>query len=187
MSGDIAHDIFDDALRRCGASWDASQSHGVIAARIAVEGQAALPGVAQVILEGTDPANALRRECEQLLGELFESTYDALASRQSGFSPLLPDDTDSADRRTEAIAHWSEGYLHGLVSAGHSEDVKGRLGAEPIADIIKDMLEITRAVVGEDESDESSEAAYAEIVEYLRVAAQLIFEELDETRVRDDA
>ena len=182
MSGEIAHDILDDALRRCGASWDAAQSHGVLSARIAVQGQQALPGVIEAVLEGTDPANALRRECESMIGNLFEGTYKDLASRQSGFTPLLPDDTDSTSRRTEAIAHWSEGFLHGLVSAGQTDDVKARLGADPVADIIKDMLQITRAVVDEDENEESSEEAYTEIVEYLRVATQLVYEELDEIR-----
>ena len=182
MSGDIDHDILDEALRRCGASWDAAQSHGALSARIAVEGAEALPGVVAAVLEGSDGSDALRHECENMIESLFTETHHALAARQSDFAPLLPDDTESTTRRTEAIAHWSEGFLHGLVSSRQDEALESRLAAEPVADIIKDMLQITRAAVGEDESDDTSERAYAEIVEYLRVATQLVYEELDELR-----
>jgi len=79
------------------------------------------------------------------------------------------------------MAHWCEGFLHGLVSTQHSDPLKARLAEEPLADIIKDMLQITRATAGEDD-DEDVDSAYAELVEYLRVAAQLTYEELAEFR-----
>ncbi len=44
------------------------------------------------------------------------------------------------------------------------------------------MLQITRAEVDDDTDDETNEAAYVELVEYLRVAAQLAYEELAEIR-----
>ena len=44
------------------------------------------------------------------------------------------------------------------------------------------MLQITRAAVDEDCDEESDEAAYTELVEYVRVAAQLAYEELAELR-----
>jgi uncharacterized protein YgfB (UPF0149 family) len=45
------------------------------------------------------------------------------------------------------------------------------------------MLEITRAEVDEDADDESTEVAFTEVQEYLRVAAQLVYEELAEFRL----
>jgi uncharacterized protein YgfB (UPF0149 family) len=56
------------------------------------------------------------------------------------------------------------------------------LAAEPLADIIRDLLQITRAEVDGATDNETNEAAYAELVEYLRVAAQLTYEELSEFR-----
>lgn len=182
MHSEVDHDILDDALRRCGASWDAAQSHGALTGRIAVAGESALPEVVAAILEGTDPQNALRAECESLLRSLSASTHQALAARQSEFTLLLPDESGSAELRAEAIAHYSEGFLHGLVSGQSDEAVKARLAEEPIADIIKDMLEITRATADESDTDESSEQAYTDLVEYLRVATQLVYEELDSLR-----
>jgi uncharacterized protein YgfB (UPF0149 family) len=51
-----------------------------------------------------------------------------------------------------------------------------------LADIIRDMLQITRAATDDDSEAESDEEAYFELVEYVRVAAQLAFEELADLR-----
>ncbi len=176
----IQHQIIDDALRRAGSNWNAAQSHGLVSGRLAVEGRPAAAGWLDQVLEGTDERNAARKECEDLLIALFDDTHRQLSERQSGFAPLLPDDDDSTAIRTEALAHWCEGFLHGLVSGQHDDALKSRLGNEPLADIIKDVLQITRADVGEDEEDD--EEALTEIVEYLRVAAQLVYEELADLR-----
>ncbi len=176
----IQHRTIDDALRRAGSNWDAAQSHGLVSGRLAVEGQQAGAAWLGQILEGTDELNASRKECEGLLVALFDETHRRLSERQSGFTPLLPDDDDGTASRTEALTHWCEGFLHGLVSGKHDDALKSRLAGDPLADIIKDVLHITRATVSDD--DEDDEEALTEIVEYLRVAAQLVYEELADIR-----
>lgn len=182
MNTSIDHDSLDTALRRCGAGWDAAQTHGLLSGRLAVAGGESGFGWLSQVLEGTQPNDALRTECERMLSELFEITYRQLAERQSDFEPLLPDDQDSAAVRAAALAHWCEGFLHGLVSADRSEALRARLAEEPLADIIKDMLQITRAGIDAESDEESDEKAYAELVEYLRVATQLAYEELVDFR-----
>lgn len=183
MASDIDHQLLDDALRRAGSSWSAAQAHGLVSGKLAVLGAAAGPSWLEQVLEGIDAANALGKECEGMLSGLFQSTHRDLAERMSEFAPLLPDEFDNGAVRTEALAHWCEGYLHGLVSTQHAEAVKKRLATEPIEGIIKDLLAITQAGAdSEDASDDADEEAYVEIVEYLRVAAQLVYEELAELR-----
>ena len=182
MEHGIDHDALDDALRRCGSSWDAAQTHGLLSGQLAISGAESGFGWLAQVLEGTQHADGDRAECEVMLSALFESTYRQLAERLSAFEPLLPGDSDSTAVRAVALAHWCEGYLHGLVSTSHAEALKARLAAAPLADIIKDMLEITRASAEDDADEESDERAYTEIVEYLRVAAQLVYEELAEFR-----
>lgn len=182
MEHGIDHDALDNALRRCGSSWDASQTHGLLSGQLAISGAESGFGWLAQVLEGTQHADGDRAECEVMLSALFESTYRQLAERLSAFEPLLPGDSDSTAVRAVALAHWCEGYLHGLVSTSHAEALKARLAAAPLADIIKDMLEITRASAEDDADEESDERAYTEIVEYLRVAAQLVYEELAEFR-----
>jgi len=182
MDQNVDHNELDDALRRCGSNWDAAQSHGLLTGRLAVAGVVAGPEWLSQVLDGTDESSADRLACQKMLDGLYQSTYWQLSERLSEFVPLLPDDDTDAALRTAAMAHWSEGFLHGLVSAQHGDELRDRLAAEPLADIIRDMLQITRAELDEATDVETNEAAYTELVEYLRVAAQLAYEELAEIR-----
>jgi uncharacterized protein YgfB (UPF0149 family) len=182
MEERIGHDTLEEALRRSGSTWDAAQAHGLLSGRLAIAGADSGFDWLSQVLEGTDPANALRAECETMLATLFETTYRQFAERLSAFVPLLPDEDDPTDVRATALAHWCEGFLHGLVSGEHGDELRERLKAEPLSDIIRDLLQITRAAVDEDCDEESDEAAYTELVEYVRISAQLAYEELADLR-----
>jgi uncharacterized protein YgfB (UPF0149 family) len=47
---------------------------------------------------------------------------------------------------------------------------------------MQDFAEIARVTLGEDETELEAEAAYAELVEFVRVSVQLLFEELHDVR-----
>lgn len=178
----IDHNELDAALRRCGSTWNAGQTHGLLCSRLALAGaEGASRWLAQVLAD-TDPENSLCTECQAMLEALCTSTWQQLSERQSDFMLLLPDDDDSAQVRTEAMGQWCEGFLHGLVSEAHGDELRERLASDPLSDIIKDLLEITRASVGEEADEQATDNAFAELVEYLRVAAQLTYEELAEFR-----
>jgi yecA family protein len=182
MDEKITFDTLEETLRSCGANWDAAQAHGLLTGRLAVAGVAAGPDWLLQVLEGTDETNALRLECQKMLDTLYQETFWQLSERLSEFALLLPGDDAEALDRTVAMGHWCEGFLHGVVSVGNDQALKDRLAGEPLADIIRDMLQITRAVVDQESDDETNEAAYAEIIEYIRVAAQLVYEELSDIR-----
>lgn len=114
MEQSVNHDELDAALKRCGATWDAGQAHGLLCSRLAILGTDAGIGWLDQVLEGSNPDDALRRECESMLDALYAFTHRQLAERQSEFEPLLPDDSDSTMVRADAIARWCEGFLHGL-------------------------------------------------------------------------
>lgn len=178
----IDHNELDAALRRCGSTWNAGQTHGLLCSRLALAGaEGASRWLAQVLAD-TDPENTLCTECQAMLEALCTSTWQQLSERQSDFMLLLPDDDDSAQVRTEAMGQWCEGFLHGLVSEAHGDELRERLASDPLSDIIKDLLEITRATVGEEADEQAADNAFVELVEYLRVAAQLTYEELAEFR-----
>ncbi len=182
MDERVDYDELDGALQRCGSNWDAAQTHGLLTGRLAVAGVPAGPEWLLQVLEGTDEANAARQECQEMLDKLYQGAFWKLTERLSEFYPLLPDDDVDAEQRTQALAHWCEAFLHGLVSSRHEQALKDRLAAEPLSDIIRDMLQITRAAIDEESDEEDNEAAYIEIVEYIRVAAQLAYEELADIR-----
>lgn len=177
MHPDVEHEDLEAALRRCGADWDAAQAHGLLCGRLAVAGRGAGPEWLAEITRDLPVSDSNRSDCESMLEALLETSVRQLSERQSGFQPLLPDDAAPAEQRAQALAHWCEGFLHGLVTGPHTERLKARLASEPLSGIIKDTLEITRATAGED-SEETVEEAYAELVEYVRTATQLVYEEL---------
>ena len=181
----IDHNELDAALRRCGSTWNAGQTHGLLCSRLALAGADGASRWLAQVLQDTDPENTLRTECEAMLDALCTATWQQLSERQSEFMLLLPDDDDSALVRTEAMGQWCEGFLHGLVSETHGDKLRERLASDPLSDIIKDLLEITRATVGDEADEQGTENAFANLVEYLRVAAQLTYEELAEFREPD--
>ena len=178
----IDHHELDAALRRCGSTWNAGQTHGLLCSRLALAGADGASRWLTQVLADTDPDNDLRSECEAMLEALCSATWQQLSGRQSDFMLLLPNDDEAALVRAEAMGQWCEGFLHGLVSETHGDKLRERLAADPLSDIIKDMLEITRATAGDEADDEGNESAFSELIEYLRVAAQLTYEELAEFR-----
>lgn len=182
MTTPIEYDELDESLRRCGSNWNAGQAHGLLCSQLAVFGAPGGDGWLALLLEDVSPASAERGECANLLEQLYVRTYQQLSERQSDFAPLLPVDNASAGSRAEAMGQWCEGFLHGLVSKAKGDELRKRLAAEPMDEIIRDLLEITRAAVDEDSDSEADEEAYAELFEYLRVAAQIAYEQLAELR-----
>lgn len=180
----VEHDQLEAALRRCGATWNASQAHGFLCSRIAVRGTGARTGWLEQLTTGAERNEAEGGDCFADLEALFTITWRQLAERQSRFMPLLPDEGRPAAERADALAHWCEGFLHGLVSGPHPGTLRAQLATEPLSDIIRDMLEMTRATVDDANDDDANEEAYVELVEYIRVAAQLTFEELAGFRAR---
>lgn len=181
MNQSVDHDDLEAALRRCGSHWSGAQVHGLLCGRLAVRGGEGGGGWPEQVLESQDRSSAACAQCESLLDSLFQSTWQQLSERQSEFDLLLPEDSASAALRTRALADWCEGFLHGLVSRSRNEAVRKRLAEDPLSDLIRDMLEITRATVG-DEDEDSTETAYSELVEYIRVAVQVAYEELADLR-----
>lgn len=178
----IEHNEVEMALHRSGSSWSASQAHGLLCSRLAVLGEDGGADWLGQVLRDFDSGNIAHGEGVELMEGVFIETYRQLAARQSEFTPLLPGDSGSAAVVTLALAEWCEGFLHGLVSDVQGDALKHKLAAEPLSDIIKDMLEITRASADDDDDDEVNEEALTELIEYLRVAVQMVYEELAELR-----
>jgi uncharacterized protein YgfB (UPF0149 family) len=61
---------------------------------------------------------------------------------------------------------------------------EGALGeSDEVAEIVGDLIEIGKASLDVEAAgdDESAEAAYAEVAEFVRVGVQIVFEELGQT------
>lgn len=108
--------------------------------------------------------------------EAWGGTAQQLADEEMGFELWLPDDEESLEVRTIALAQWCSGFLAGLGSGGQLDAL-----SDDAREAIDDLQQIARAelsppVNGEPESEED-ESAYTEIVEYVRIVALTMREE----------
>lgn len=170
-----AHPRLQEALQRSNALADAAESHGTLAGALCAARTYTLADwLGEILPEGNAPA-AVR----ETLRLVFQSTRDALDGRQMTFDMLLPDDEQALAERTTALGEWCQGFLYGL-GTGHLQD-PASAGGE-VGEIIADFTAITQVDVDPDDSLEASETAYAELVEFVRVGVQLLYEQLQPLR-----
>ena len=150
---------------------DAAEAHGTLTGCLC-----ALPGYrVQDWLREILPEGRAAPLTTAALEELFTATAAALVQPDMEFELLLPADEQPIEVRTAALAQWCQGFLYGL-GAGAVPDASELPGE--VGEVVRDFIEISRAGVDAAQDEESNEAAYAELVEFVRVGVQLLFEEL---------
>lgn len=118
---------------------------------------------------------------QSTLEELFATSRVQLGDDEFQLALWLPADEESLEDRTEALAQWCNGFL-ASIGAGDDQQRLETLSGEA-AEALADLQEIALAEIGADgepdESDpEEEEGAFAEIVEYIRVAVLILREDL---------
>jgi uncharacterized protein len=150
---------------------DAAEAHGTLAGCLCgAAGYRFEDWLREILPEGRAQGAAAGT-----LRELFEATAGALRQPDMDFELLLPADGQPIEVRTAALAEWCQGFLYGL-GAGRitaASELPGEVG-----EVVRDFVEISRAGVDAEQDEESNESAYAELVEFVRVGVQLLFEEL---------
>jgi yecA family protein len=150
---------------------DAAEAHGTLAGCLCGASDYRFEDwLREILPEGRAAAAATAT-----LQELYTATAAALRQPDMEFELLLPDDEHAIDVRTAALAQWCQGFLYGL-GTGAIPDASKLPG--DVGEIVRDFIEITRAGVDAEQDEESNESAYAELVEFVRVGVQLLFEEL---------
>lgn len=159
-------------LSRLGCAEGASGYHGTLCGSLCVKRpeEIDLLGLVDVGEETLKPDAGARAALERLR----EQSLNALQDSDMIFMPLLPEDDGPLPMRVHALAAWCEGFLFGLASRPKL-DLKQC--SEDAREILRDFTQFSQASAGDDDG-EVEENAYAELVEYIRVGAQLIFMEL---------
>ncbi len=180
----VEYEEIQQALKAAHSLTEAAEAHGTLAGCLCTTVAYRFEDwLAEILPDGeADPGPT------ETLRDLFERTSDALGTDQMEFTPLLPEDREPIDARASALGQWCQGFLYGLgaSSLNDARQLPGEVG-----EIVRDLSEITRVGVDATDSLESNEGAYAELVEFVRVGVQLVFEELEPLRVEpkrsDDA
>ncbi len=115
------------------------------------------------------------KKSEEMLQMLYETSYDLLMQFSFEFNLLLPEDKKSINQRAESLGLWCQGFLMGLQRG--NIPIEEREPSE-ITEALNDIIEISQVNYSEIIDNEEDEVAYFELVEYVRLAALMIFHEL---------
>ncbi len=177
-------DAVDAALRRAEAAIDAAESHGTLCGLVCGLGHGGESTWIAETLSGARVNTEVAKQAGAVLSALAVHSRRVLEEADMSFQPLLPADTEPLAERVDGLAQWCQGFNHGLFVAVRIGDAEVELNADTTAEVLRDFGELAQAAVGDDQTEIEGEAAYAELVEYVRVSVQLIYEEFSAVRQR---
>lgn len=158
-------------LSQAGALTDAPEAHGTLAgAFCSADDYRFESWLAELFADGNavgEPADLLRA--------MFDLTRASLRADDLQFVAVLPDDEEPLAARAEALGQWCQGFLYGLGTnpIPHPDSLPA-----DVAEVVRDLSSIVQVGVDETQDEEANESAYAELVEFVRIGVQLLFEEL---------
>lgn len=167
------YEELEQALRAAEIDLSPAEVHGMVTATVSVP-DARAPG--SLFFGGRKIAPTPEvQDFLRLIAALQEDVRTRMLSLDFEFRPLLPPAGAELAEQVEGLAAWARGYTLGLGAAGMREPE--RLQGE-VAEFLLDVTRIGEAEMDEDEPLEQQERELAEIVEYLRAGAQLVYDEL---------
>lgn len=168
----MTYDELARPLAAGGAVVGAAELHGCVSGALCARAVVA-PGewAAEALPQHEDAGQVAALQA--VLRDVIDRTQAALAGGDLSFQPLLPPDEAALEERVAALAAWCNGFLYGIGRGG----LKGRPAGD-VAEVLGDLGEIGRAAVDDDAAGEEAERDYAEVVEFVRAAVQLAFEDL---------
>lgn len=146
-----------------------AELHGLLCGKLS--GGAALSEVHWLLdaVEFLDFTQAPDESIRAALVQLYQTTI--LQLREGfGLTLLLPEDDIDLSQRTAALGQWCYGFLTGFGSAG----ITGRVMTEEAEEGLRDLAAIAQIAI-EDGDNESDEADYMEVTEYIRMLAASLY------------
>jgi len=151
----------------------ASESHGFLCGVFCASNTVVSTMWQEYLLVGVENPSDFE-ESFTVLNQLAKITSEEILSEEMIFTPFLPDDQASIAERSNSISEWCAGFVSGLgIGRGDNKLDLDREGDE----FLQDVISISRMGSSDDEGDDS-EAAYFEVVEYIRVGVIYIYQHL---------
>ena len=176
---DIDYQKLTQSLERLQIAADAAECHGAVSAVICLTGEDGLtswlPTHFPEIDAGLAEGDAFAKEAQQMIAALYQTTLGQLGQGNFDYALLMPDDEEPLALRTDALAHWCQGFLLGLRYSGVNDPAQF---SGELAEILEDITEISQVTSAELDNTEEEEQSYTELVEYLRVGTMLFCETL---------
>jgi uncharacterized protein len=164
-------DRYAEIFNQLGASGAPAELHGHLVGRLSAGTRLDHTTWLTVASEMVDGRSALSEAAKVMLIQLYDASLAQLAGSGFDLALLLPDDSATIDRRTQALGQWCEGFLSGFGLVERDEPLN-----EEIDSVLKDFAAISQVQTDLDES-EANEVDFMEVMEYVRMAVLMIFSE----------
>ena len=168
-------EVLNNMLEVANAGSRAAECHGFICAQVCMSGNISQETVNEYLLGGINN-DQLIDECQVKISELVIDIAEQFSSPEFELQLMLPGDEMSLEVRGQALTEWCQGFLSGLGVAGL---VNANVLSDAGQELIDDFYKISRLRTnGLDEYAEQGESDLMELVEYVRMGAIFIYDEL---------
>lgn len=164
----------DRRLREAGGTVSAAEAHGLLCALLCGDGSSTRESWVSELLQDLEGSDLLPLELRRSLDSLYQETAAALEDVQLSFVPFGPADDRTLRARAEALVEWCQGFLYGLGLLGVPQHRFSEAGREALEDFSR-LLRMDLGAVAESEEDERD---FTAVLEFVRVAALLIYQDL---------
>ena len=172
-------DDFADMFVELGAFGTPSELHGLLAGQLAAGVRADAEAWLAIVVAHLDVQEVEDDDDKAELVVLYDVVLEQLMAADFGFQLLLPEDDAELAGRTESLGAWCSGFLSGF-GLGFDRS-KQKLSSE-ITDSMEDLANIAQVSFDTDNEGQegnSAEVSYIELVEYVRLAAMMMFAEFN--------
>lgn len=165
----------DMALQAAEADYNAAEAQAIACGLLVVNISSDKIVWVKLIFGEIDANDEKQIKAIELSGKLFDATKQQLQDSNLGFDLLLPEEDEALYSRVTALQEWCSGFVLGVDMAG-IKDLKTL--PEDSSELLVDFTEIGTSGDFNLDDEDSSEEAFAEISEYIRMGVLLINEEL---------
>lgn len=174
----LSYSELEKALNKTALKLHPSQVHGLICGFLC--GHPKDTKAWEELVAGKDESEAMH----VVLQSLYDLSAKQLREFLFEFQLLLPNDSKELPERAEALTLWCQGMLTGLKMA--EIPITGRQAGE-LTEAINDLIEVAKMNYEDVVASEEDEAAYADLVEYIRMVVTFIYQESHEQDAPKDS
>ena len=168
------YDELEECLFRVEAVHSPAEVHGMLCGLFAKDATVDEAHFARLILGDISSADVLAVEAYKQLSALHSLTREQIQDASLGLELFLPDDDIQLDERISAACDWARGWVYGLADQG----VEGASQLpQDSGEFFADCMSLAKGGYGTAEGEEG-EIIYMELLEYLRIGALMVQEEL---------
>ena len=172
-------EYIDRIRQKAGISMDVSEYHGKICACLCFDTLEAETLLADAFNADISSLSSETMKLKNILLDLIAETLEKLNDAEMTFYPLLFPDSKSLADRTLSLSSWCGGFIDGVGLAVSQQNTSMNPAEQDIiSEIIEDFSQISKLTSASVMNEDGEELAYMEVVEYIRIGVQLIFEEL---------